>query len=63
MKNEAEWRKFKKRIDKEKQYSKNLTENEDLGTVSELERKKDELKEKRNLYKPIDHKEIDEFQK
>ena len=64
MQKEAEWKKLKKKINNEKYIHEKIEEDYNQKIIMpELEKKKEELKEKREFYKPIDHKEIDEFQK
>lgn len=64
LKQEAEWKKLKKKISNQKYLHEKYEEDFNQKVViPELEKKKEELKEKREFYKPIDHKEIDQFQK
>lgn len=64
LKKDDEWKKLKKKITNQKYLHEKYEEDFNQKVIiPELEKKKEELKEKRELYKPIDHKEIDEFQK
>lgn len=61
---EEEWKKFRQKQKHNKYMHEKLEENYNQNVLMpELEKKKNELKEKRDFYKPIDHREIDEFQK
>ncbi|CAI2362401.1 unnamed protein product [Moneuplotes crassus] len=61
---EKEWKKLQSKIKNTKYMHEKLEEEYQQNVLMpELEKKKNELKEKRDFYKPIDRKEIDEFQK
>lgn len=63
-KQDKEWRRFKSKQRNQKYMHEKLEEEyQQKVLMPELERKKLELKEKRDFFKPIDRKEIDEFQK
>ena len=61
---EKEWKQRHKKLKGQKYLHEKIEEDyEQKVLMPELEKKKNELKEKRDFYKPIDHREIDEFQK
>lgn len=64
-KRDEEWKKFQQAQKTNNQYLHEKLEQEfnEKVLMPELEKKKQVLKEKRDFYKPIDHKEIDDFQK
>jgi len=61
---DKEWRKFQSNV-KHVQYSHQKLEKDynEKVLMPELEKKKNELKKKREFHKPIDHRELDDFQK
>jgi hypothetical protein len=61
---DKEWKKFQVKV-KDQKYMHQKLEEEYKKNVEmpELEKKKNDLKEKREFYKPINRSEIDEFQK
>ena len=61
---DKEWKKFKNKVKHTKYMHEKLEEEYNQNVLMpELEKKKNELREKRDFYKPIDRREIDEFQK
>lgn len=61
---DKEWKKFQVKVKDQKYMHQKLEEDYKKNVeMPELEKKKNELKEKREFYKPINRAEIDEFQK
>jgi hypothetical protein len=64
MQQDKEWKRLQSKIKTTKYMHEKLEEDyKEKVLMPELEKKKNELKEKREFLKPIDHKEIDQFQK